>query len=65
MTQIVFGQVLFMGRCNFLPIYAVTLRLVFFGEIIFAVVRGHEVNEGFCDFSIIRTLAPQIFRYGQ
>ena len=66
MTQIVFGQVLFMGAMQFLPIYAVTFAVGILWEIIFAVVRGHEVNEGFFVTSVLFALSlPQIFRYGK
>ena len=37
---------LWYGACFFIPIYAVTLLVGIIWEIVFAVVRGHEVSEG-------------------
>ena len=34
------------GACYFIPIYLVTFLVGIFWEIVFAVVRGHEVSEG-------------------
>jgi Na+-transporting NADH:ubiquinone oxidoreductase subunit B len=34
------------GACFFVPIYAVTFVVGILWEVIFAVVRGHEINEG-------------------
>ena len=54
------------GAMQFLPIYAVTFAVGILWEIIFAVVRGHEVNEGFFVTSVLFALSPpQIFRYGK
>ena len=34
------------GACYFIPIYLVTFIVGIAWEIIFAIVRGHEINEG-------------------
>lgn len=47
---------MWLGFCYFLPIYLVTLIVGGLWEILFAVVRGHEVNEGFFVTSILYTL---------
>ncbi|MCL2913781.1 NADH:ubiquinone reductase (Na(+)-transporting) subunit B [Shewanella corallii] len=44
------------GACFFLPIYAVTFAVGGFWEVLFASVRGHEVNEGFFVTSILFAL---------
>jgi Na+-transporting NADH:ubiquinone oxidoreductase subunit B len=44
------------GAMYFLPIYAVTFIVGGFWEILFASVRGHEVNEGFFVTSILFAL---------
>lgn len=44
------------GAAYFLPIYIVTFAVGIFWEIVFAVVRGHEVNEGFFVTSILFAL---------
>ena len=44
------------GAMFFLPIYAVTFIVGGFWEVIFASVRGHEVNEGFFVTSILFAL---------
>lgn len=50
------------GAMQFLPIYIVTFVVGIFWEIVFAVVRGHEVNEGFFVTSVLfaLTLPPSI-----
>ncbi len=50
------------GAMQFLPIYLVTFVVGIFWEIVFAVVRGHEVNEGFFVTSLLfaLTLPPSI-----
>ena len=50
------------GAVWFLPIYAVTFLVGIFWEVLFAGVRGHEVNEGFFVTSILfaLTLPPSI-----
>lgn len=50
------------GAVWFLPIYAVTFLVGIFWEVLFASVRGHEVNEGFFVTSILfaLTLPPSI-----
>jgi len=50
------------GACYFLPIYIVTFAVGIAWEILFASVRGHEVNEGFFVTSILfaLTLPPDI-----
>lgn len=44
------------GALYFLPIYIVTLGVGGMFEVIFAIVRGHEVNEGFFVSSMLYTL---------
>ena len=44
------------GAMQFLPIYIVTFAVGIAWEIIFAVVRGHEVNEGFFVTSVLFAL---------
>ena len=44
------------GASYFLPIYIVTFAVGIFWEILFATVRGHEVNEGFFVTSILFAL---------
>lgn len=44
------------GAVYFLPIYIVTFLVGIFWEIVFAVKRGHEVNEGFFVTSILFAL---------
>lgn len=44
------------GAAYFLPIYAVTFIVGGFWEVLFASVRGHEVNEGFFVTSILFAL---------
>lgn len=44
------------GACFFLPIYATTFIVGGFWEVLFASVRGHEVNEGFFVTSILFAL---------
>jgi Na+-transporting NADH:ubiquinone oxidoreductase subunit B len=41
------GQCLFHGSLYFLPLYAVTMAAGGLWEVLFAIVRRHEVNEGF------------------
>ncbi|AAN54175.1 NADH:ubiquinone reductase (Na(+)-transporting) subunit B [Shewanella oneidensis MR-1] len=50
------------GACFFLPIYAVTFAVGGIWEVLFAAIRGHEVNEGFFVTSILfaLTLPPTI-----
>lgn len=47
---------LWYGACFFLPIYAVTFIVGGFWEVLFASVRGHEVNEGFFVTSVLFAL---------
>ncbi|MFD0979692.1 NADH:ubiquinone reductase (Na(+)-transporting) subunit B [Tropicimonas aquimaris] len=47
---------MFHGFLYFLPIYVVTMVVGLFWEILFAVIRGHEVNEGFFVTSILYVL---------
>jgi len=47
---------MFIGALYFLPIYAVTFIVGGFWEVVFASVRGHEVNEGFFVTSILFSL---------
>ncbi|MCK4494609.1 MAG: NADH:ubiquinone reductase (Na(+)-transporting) subunit B [Methylococcales bacterium] len=44
------------GALFFLPIYIVTLAIGGIWEVLFATVRGHEVNEGFLVSSMLYTL---------
>lgn len=44
------------GACFFLPIYAVTFAIGGIWEVLFATIRGHEVNEGFFVTSILFAL---------
>ncbi|WP_257281425.1 MULTISPECIES: NADH:ubiquinone reductase (Na(+)-transporting) subunit B [unclassified Endozoicomonas] len=44
------------GAVYFLPIYAVTFFVGGFWEVLFAIVRGHEVNEGFFVTSVLFAL---------
>ncbi len=45
------------GAMQFIPIYAVTFVVGIIWEIIFAVVRGHEINEGFFVTSVLFALS--------
>ena len=47
---------IWLGLLYFLPIYVVTIIVGGLWEVLFAVVRGHEVNEGFLVTSILYTL---------
>ena len=47
---------MFHGALYFLPIYAVTFIVGGFWEVLFASVRGHEINEGFFVTSILFAL---------
>ncbi|MFN2327690.1 MAG: NADH:ubiquinone reductase (Na(+)-transporting) subunit B [Chromatocurvus sp.] len=47
---------LWFGMLFFLPIYAVTIVVGGFWEVLFAIKRGHEVNEGFFVTSILFAL---------
>ena len=49
-------DMMFYGAMFFLPIYAVTFAVGGFWEVLFAAVRGHEVNEGFFVSSILFAL---------
>ena len=51
----IFG-LMFYGACFFIPIYAVTFIVGGFWEVLFATVRGHEINEGFFVTSILFAL---------
>ncbi len=50
------------GALHFLPLYAVTFLVGGFWEVLFAMKRGHEVNEGFFVTSILfaLTLPPDL-----
>ncbi|RTR32897.1 NADH:ubiquinone reductase (Na(+)-transporting) subunit B [Shewanella atlantica] len=56
------AALLWYGACFFLPIYAVSFAVGGVWEVLFASVRGHEVNEGFFVTSILfaLTLPPNI-----
>ena len=45
-----------LGFIHFLPVYLITVMVGGMWEVIFAVVRGHEVSEGFFVTSILYTL---------
>ncbi len=45
------------GFCYFVPIYAVVFIVGGFWEVLFSIVRGHEVNEGFFVTSVLFALA--------
>ncbi|MDR0634356.1 MAG: NADH:ubiquinone reductase (Na(+)-transporting) subunit B [Azoarcus sp.] len=47
---------LFHGAVYFVPIYLVTFAVGGFWEVLFAMVRGHEVNEGFFVTSVLFAL---------
>jgi len=47
---------MFIGSLYFLPVYAVTFIVGGFWEVLFASVRGHEINEGFFVTSILFAL---------
>lgn len=47
---------IFYGACFFIPIYAVTFIVGGFWEVLFASIRGHEINEGFFVTSILFAL---------
>jgi len=49
-------SMMFYGAMFFVPIYVVTFAVGIFWEILFASVRGHEVNEGFFVTSILFAL---------
>jgi len=44
------------GAVHFLPLYAITFIVGGFWEVLFAMKRGHEINEGFFVTSILFTL---------
>ena len=44
------------GAVHFLPLYAITFAVGGFWEVLFAMKRGHEINEGFFVTSILFTL---------
>lgn len=44
------------GAVYFIPIYAVTFLVGAFWEVLFAMVRGHEINEGFFVTSVLFAL---------
>ena len=50
------------GACFFLPVYLVTFVVGGFWEVLFASIRGHEINEGFFVTSVLfsLTLPPTI-----
>ncbi len=53
---------MFIGALYFIPIYAVTFIVGGFWEVLFASIRGHEINEGFFVTSILFALClpPEI-----
>lgn len=56
------SMLMWYGACFFLPIYAVTFAVGGIWEVVFASIRGHEINEGFFVTSILfaLTLPPTI-----
>jgi Na+-transporting NADH:ubiquinone oxidoreductase subunit B len=50
------GACFWHGFLYFLPVYIVTLAAGGFWEVVFAIVRNHEVNEGFLVTSMLYTL---------
>ena len=44
------------GAVHFLPLYAITFIVGGFWEVLFAMKRGHEINEGFFVTSVLFTL---------
>lgn len=44
------------GAVHFLPLYAITFIIGGFWEVLFAMKRGHEINEGFFVTSVLFTL---------
>ncbi len=42
-----------LGALHFLPVYLVTVAVGGFWEVLFAIVRGHEINEGFFVTSLL------------
>lgn len=50
------GSLMFYGACWFVPIYATVFIVGGFWEVLFAMVRGHEVNEGFFVTSVLFAL---------
>jgi Na+-transporting NADH:ubiquinone oxidoreductase subunit B len=50
------GACMMHGLMYFLPIYLVTMAVGGFWEVLFAIVRNHEVNEGFFVTSMLYTL---------
>ena len=54
------------GAMQFLPIYLVTFVVGISCEILFAIIRGHEVNEGFFVTSVLYALImPPNILYGR
>ena len=50
------GSKMLLGATLFLPIYIVAFAVGMFWELLFAIVRGHEVNEGFFVTTILFAL---------
>jgi len=50
------GSKMVLGACYFLPIYAVVFLVGGFWEVLFAIIRKHEINEGFFVTSILFAL---------
>lgn len=50
------GSKMLLGATFFLPIYIVAFAVGMFWELLFAIVRGHEVNEGFFVTTILFAL---------
>lgn len=48
----VFGNMIF-GALYFLPVYIVTIAVGGFWEVLFAIIRKHEINEGFLVTSLL------------
>lgn len=50
------GSKMLFGAVYFLPVYAVIFAVGGFWEVLFALIRGHEINEGFFITSILLAL---------
>ncbi len=66
LARTVCGDNIIHGAMYWLPIYIVTFVVGGFWEVLFAMKRGHEVNEGFFVSSILFALIlPPTFLYGR
>lgn len=51
------GELMFYGACFYMPIYMVVFAVGGAWEVLFASVRGHEINEGFFVSSVLFALS--------